>query len=162
MLVRTSRVGLRICVAISITLLSAGTVGCASTEVANFCRPARPVASVATSTDPFTHSQPVDRSEATPLQAGSAGPVGDEVWACVHATSEVRGLYALGGNFPCLAAIGEVRNGPHPDARADACPSWLYANEVALFSMRRTLAVRAAGGGDACCYQYRRYVYDAR
>lgn len=141
-------------------LFVVGIVGCGRTQAANLCRPRPPdVGTTSSSTDPFVHAQPIPRG--TPTLAPDEGR-GPPVWACVHGTPEVRGLYAIGGDIPCLAAIGDVRRGPDPDGDAEVCPPWLHANQTALFSWERTRAMREQGHDDACCYETRVYLYVSR
>lgn len=121
--------------------------GCAAhAPDASTCRVAYPHQAQA-SADPFVEAQPVTGTSIAPDAGGGAQ------WACVHATHETRGLIATGGPFPCLAAIGDVRQSAAPDASADACPSWRPSYTVALFSAARTHTLRAAGTEDACCYE---------
>ena len=147
---------------VALVTFSIGLGACSAPQVANLCRipdpGQRPPA--ASGDDPFVKPKLIPESEATKRPRGALGPVGNEVWACVHATTTVQGLVAMGGSFPCLAAIGDVRSGPDPDGPAVACPAWLHANEVALFSLEHTVAVRDQGIADACCYRYRYYVYE--
>jgi hypothetical protein len=146
---------------VAFVALGIGLGACSAPQVANLCRlpdpDRRPPAT--SGDDAFVAPKRIPESEATKPPRGPAGPIGPEVWACVHATATVQGLFAMGGSFPCLAAIGDVRNGPDPEGPAVACPAWLNANEVALFSLEHTVAVRDQGTADACCYRYRRYLY---
>ncbi len=122
----------------------------------SICRVEHPHTPV-TSADPFEAAQLVSGPSLAPQDPTTQAPAG---WGCVHATHETRGLIATGGSYPCLAAMGDVRQSADPDADAIACPPWIPTYTVALFSDERTRALRSAGVEDACCYEYRVRIFE--